>query len=671
VTHGQLATVELESSTALFAIAAPDSAIGEFMWMPGGRQRISCFKDGQTKPVSADVEVNAGSARAIQQQLEALQAKSAHRPYFDFNHDDGPASFWPEGFAWKEAPAPGIYARGEWSDEGRKAIEGKTYRTFSPVFHVDNEKAKPARIVCNPNARLNLGGLVNDPAFKSNLPFFAKHASELETSNPSIDPTMKQTLAELQAKLTNFEAEITALKAKAGTDTEAGLQAKEAQVALLREQIRSTELSAKNEELNGKITKQLERQADAAIATAVARGAIPAKDDALKAKWKAILVEDMENEVLLAAQPGNAALQARHTQSISTGSGSALVRESSVSVLKKYGEERDPRARGAFYAKEIRPRLKEGDDLPFDGVELSGANSVGTLAGTLVTQRTLELFRLQFPILSRISTDFTAELGKFNQPVMSRIVTVPTVQVYDAVNGWTDANAVTTDVPVTIDKHVGVPITFNSNTLGSTVRRLFDETAPAASYALAKYVVDALYALFTAANYTTAAQVAALIDFAKATLTLMGATLNPLGVPLMGRSILLNSPYYGQLSNDSSLVFFNATNAPGVVTDGILPKMAGFQPIEAPNLPATANLVGMALVPSAAVIAMRLPSDYVAALPGAGNGTSSTVTDPDTGMSVLQVQYVNHQLGSATQRISSMFGVAVGEQVGGLLLKSQ
>ncbi|MDB6112985.1 MAG: hypothetical protein JWR69_4735 [Pedosphaera sp.] len=348
-----------------------------------------------------------------------------------------------------------------------------------------------------------------------------------------------------------------------------------------------------------------------------------------------------------------------------------ITRASTASVLLAYMKEQDPKARGALYAKEFKPRLAEGDDMPFGMVELMAANSLGTLAGTLISQRTLELFVTQLPLLSMISTDFSSEKAKLDQVVDARIVAIPAVQTYDPVTGWPDANVVTTDVPVTITEFKGVPITFNSNQLGGTVRRLFDEAAPAASYALASSFCDLVYTKMTAANFTNAPVVCSLIDFVKATLGAAAGVLNPLGVPHIGRYALLNTPYYMQLGNDTSLAYFAAIQSPEMVTDNKLPKMAGFDPVEVPNLPNTGNMFGFAGCKSALVISARLPADYTQAFPDANNGTVTTVTDAATGLSVHQVQYVNHQMGAATQRISSMFGAGVGDQRGGILFKSQ
>ena len=61
------------------------------------------------------------------------------------------------------------------------------------------------------------------------------------------------------------------------------------------------------------------------------------------------------------------------------------------------------------------------------------------------------------------------------------------------------------------------------------------------------------------------------------------------------------------------------------------------------------------------MIAARLPNDYASILPGASYGSVTTITDPDLGLSVMQVQYVDHKLGFAESRMALMYGVAAGQ----------
>jgi len=137
------------------------------------------------------------------------------------------------------------------------------------------------------------------------------------------------------------------------------------------------------------------------------------------------------------------------------------------------------------------------------------AGAVGTLSGTLVLQKSLPLMMFDFPILGSIFSDFSDEPGLFNQTQTTRIVTTPAVEEYDTTlgsdgrpNGWDLASLPqTVDVSVKLDSYVGVPIVFGQSSIGATLRNMFEENVPKATYALGKYLVAKLTALFTPANY--------------------------------------------------------------------------------------------------------------------------------------------------------------------------
>jgi hypothetical protein len=236
-----------------------------------------------------------------------------------------------------------------------------------------------------------------------------------------------------------------------------------------------------------------------------------------------------------------------------------------------------------------------------------------------------------------------------------------------------------------VDEHVGVPIVFDANTLASTIRNLFEEQAPAMSYALASYFVAKIYALMTAANFNAYAAVNApkvpvayatyakgIADFARSAVVDLNAIFNPNEVPLHDRALLLNSAYYAAVGKDPSLVtFWAAQRNPELITEGELPKMSKFIPIEAPDFPSSNNRVGLALQKNAIVALARLPNDYTKVLPGASYGNVTNVTDSETGLSVMLVEYVNHTGGYAEMRGEVMIGAGLGDKRGGLLLTSQ
>jgi hypothetical protein len=318
------------------------------------------------------------------------------------------------------------------------------------------------------------------------------------------------------------------------------------------------------------------------------------------------------------------------------------------------------------------------ESMPLDAA--TSADNVGTLAGVLVAQRTLDLLKLEFPALNMITSDYSDQPANFNQTTRTRIVTAPALMTYSATlaadgraTGWTiGTQAVATDVDITLDNHKGVEISFDTNTLGSTVRRLFDEQAEGAQYTLGKAMVDALYAKILAATFATnAAFVEAGVDFGRNTFSKVRRILTGQGVPQSGRFALVNGLYFEKLEQDPTLVSLAVYQKPEIVTDSQLPIIARFQPIEAPNLPTTGNMAAFFGHKSSLLIQTRIPNDYTTILgSGASNGQVMVVTNPDTGISVLLVQYVNHQGGYAAWRIAAMYGVAVGNEKTGQIVKS-
>jgi phage I-like protein len=694
---------------AAVAISSPASS-NEILFLPIGLHSITPVGGGIGRPIK--VLVDRPAAAAIERQRAAIMANTGKRAYFDFNHEDGPASFWPSSFHWREGE--GVVARGEWTASGRSAVIGKDYRAFSPVFHVDDKRKDPSRVVCKEEASPNMGGLVNDPAFKD-LPLWAKNDPQTRVNagasgaavNPNNgDEMTAEEIAALRAKHQELETKVENLAAVVAKNSEdetanAKLTAAEAERRTVELEIERAELQAKNDELQKETTKRNRIAAEEAVKAAIKRGAILPKDIRTQESLKSRATGDPSFLNVIEAMQGNGApLGSRITAGGSAvGSRISAVNEDPIRIYGEMAKVLAMQARatghtdkaacakefGAIYAKEFKGenlnRLLGCDVALLDDAikagDVTDAN-LGTLAGTLVTQRTLELLKFIFPALTRFTTDFSDQPVTFNQTVMTRIVTVPTVQTYSTTSGWTDSTAATTDVPVVLNNHKGVPITFNENILASTMRRLFDEFAPAQAYALAKSVVDALYANLTDANFTNNTVVAS-TAFVRSNVVDIGIALDTRGVPLgVGqRTMLLWPAAFGNLLKDTALQYFIAFQAPRMLTEGVTNQSASVVPIEnfdiysAPNMPSNnANLVGFAGSRSALVIVTRTPNDYTSVLPGASFGNVQMVTDPDIALTVMQVQYVNHTLGTATSRISLMFGTSAGQTAAGQLIKA-
>src|SRR5262252_2888822 len=282
----------------------------EIVFLPSGLHAITPVQGGIGKPIK--VLVDANTAGAIEQQRSEIEARTDKRVYFDFNHEDGRASFWPSSFHWRAGE--GVVAKGDWSASGRKAVEGKDFRAFSPVFHVDDKRKEPCKVVCCESASPNMGGLVNDPAFSA-LPLWAKNAGEQagEADNKTTkeNEMTQEDIAALRAKHEELEKKVEQLTAIVAANAEdepskIKLTAAQAEARAAGLEIETAELKAKGAVLADLINKRNRADADEEIKAAVKRGAILPKDLVMQEKWRAQIVADPATFIpMIRAMQGN------------------------------------------------------------------------------------------------------------------------------------------------------------------------------------------------------------------------------------------------------------------------------------------------------------------------------------------------------------------------------
>lgn len=659
------AHVALLAAAQMLALPADTAAAlpAEIVWMPAGTHAISA-----TTPAGpawqGKVLCDAAGAAAIVASFNAVLA-SGRRVYLDRDHADGEATAWVTGFRWD--PAQGIMAKVEWTSLGEQLLRGKVYYSFSPAFLVNKTTGRVSALLAGHAA----GGLVNAPAFGAAMP--ALIAARLAGAEPTVNPAsggspgtnsthriMKDLLVKILAALAvtvppdATEEQMVALAAKhvdklpnAGAE---GIALK-AQLAEL-------------ETLKAAESTRRKADATAAVNAAVARGAIPPKDEVLQAKWRGLVEANPDHAQLLAALPDNPAL----TRVTTPGAG-VTAHDGPVEILRAYAAKNQPSERAAIYARDISKLFASDPNLNLGPI--LAANSLGTLAPELITQRSLTLLKLSFPWLSKVSTSFTAEAAAFDQEVNARLVSVPTVGHYSTTLGYVSTGATATDVPVKISNHDYVQIEFNANELASTGRNLFQEQVDGMHYAIGKTFVDGLLALITVANFANES-IEAVADTDRDTMDTLATALSTRGVPEFNRIGLLKSAVFRKLGKDSSIVNLAAMGQrPEIITQGVLPPISGIQPYELFNLPTDENLIGFACTPDALALATRLPNDYTQAMPGVPSTAAvSTVTNPDTGISLMMVRYIDHQLGKAVTRFAFMWGVAKGNPLAGQRLIS-
>ncbi len=637
------------------------------MWMPGGVHDITASQGG--KPRRVRVQVDQDTAAVAQAALEAHQAHGPQRPFFDFDHDNRAASAWPIKFGWQDGPKPGVYAEVEWTDPGSSAVQGKSYRSFSPTFFVDDDS--PARVI---GAPLNMGGLVNNPAFQQMNPLWAKAQSE---------PTMNKhaQLLAILAAIATLQTDRAALAAKSPTDNaaaiaekDAAINAKLAEAELIRagmEEHEAGEVAAKDEELKAlrvenerfKVEARAtrKRDAEAAVTAAINRGALPPKATELHAKWVAQIEADPKAADLLNALQTAPAVQAgRIVQPGDSERGRVVVtRIDCNDAFNGYVEAKDHKAKGEVYVRDIHPRLEAGERLPFERFPagrdpVQAANTLGTLVGNIISQRTLSLIFSRRPMLRGATLDLSDEQVKLNQQVSVRTIGLPTVQNF----GSAATDTADTDYSVTLNAHKQVLFSYTATEYNATGRDLVAEHSQALSAALGNSICDALAALITAAFTSNTVGVASTKDYS----SVANATkvLNSAGVPDMRRFGWVNADVAEALRNDELVManFDRQTTA----AYAHWRNMMGFDDIwEFPALPGNSiNLIGFLGMSDALLLASRVILNPEAIVGASYPGKLQTITDPVSGLSVVSNQWIGASDLAINDRLIVAYGVARG-----------
>ena len=274
------------------ALAEGSTLPTDIQYMPPGRHRIRASQGG--KPVSVEVAVSAATAAVLQTFLAAKMTAAAEgredRPFFDFNHEDREASAWPTEFYWAgdDPQTGGVRARIEWSDAGKRAVEGRTFRRFSPTFHLDASGHVTG-------SEINMGGLVNRAAFKRIAPLFA---SEIESSVSAPPFNL------------NFPLQLAASQRDAGVDTAheqplmqtlistlrslSLVEASATEEADLVSQVSRTVSALKSQvsDLQASLATQARQRAESLVDAAVHAGRLPAKDTDARGFWVDALIRD-------------------------------------------------------------------------------------------------------------------------------------------------------------------------------------------------------------------------------------------------------------------------------------------------------------------------------------------------------------------------------------------
>lgn len=299
-----------------------------------------------------------------------------------------------------------------------------------------------------------------------------------------------------------------------------------------------------------------------------------------------------------------------------------------------------------------------------------------TLSTAQILELVMDAFKVRLPFLaSSFATDFSDQRAKLNQQVNARIASLPSVQSYDATNGYkanaAESKSLLTDVPVTIDQHKHVPIKLDFLDENSTVKQinLLEESTMNCGYVLAKSIVDYCLMLVLSTNFSQSSA----YSEANSDLDMLAnirADLNAIGANTMGRFGIVNSAVMTALTSDSRIASgdYHGQRINGEAL-GHLKAIQGFENIfEYPDMPGNSeNLTGFFGTRESIILATRLPQDTNEVARAAGIpqiASFETMTDEDTGLSLLGIKWIEQGTFDVYCTVAVMYGAVAGSQAG-------
>lgn len=285
----------------------------------------------------------------------------------------------------------------------------------------------------------------------------------------------------------------------------------------------------------------------------------------------------------------------------------------------------------------------------------------------------IDAFKVRFPMLTAVSTNFSSEEARLGDTVRGRIASVPAASTYDGTtgykNGATSANSLTADVSVTLNQHKHVPVKVDYIDQISTRRDLYNEVVGQMAYSIGKDMTDYILGLVVEDNFSHEV-VASELNSDYDVLATANQVMNANGAAPTGRVGIVNSGVFNALETDARIASGDYHGQQrGGNAYGQLSNVGGFESIfEYPDLPTNSeHLKGFFTDKTGIVLAARVPTDMDAVAQRIGVPSiakTEVVQDPDTGLSLMSIVYQDPHTFDLYATTTLIYGAVAGANAG-------
>lgn len=298
---------------------------------------------------------------------------------------------------------------------------------------------------------------------------------------------------------------------------------------------------------------------------------------------------------------------------------------------------------------------------------------MATLSVNEILMQTMEAFKVRYPMITMFTNDFSSATAKLNDTITGHVAVLPGLEEYDATTGYEanadESSALITDVPVVLDRLRHVPVKVDYLDSLASKKNLYREAISNIAFVLGKSIIDYALSLTSSTNFSYSITYST-ANTTKAALDAATAQLNTNGNPPTGRNGLVNTAAFNALESDpriSSGDYHGQRRTSNAY--GVLQGVSGFDNVwEYPDFPSNSqNQSGFFGSKNSAIIATRVPADPTNVAIAAGIPAIAkfeTVTDPDSGLTFLGIQWMKAGLFDVYVTIAALYGIKAGSQGG-------
>lgn len=282
------------------------------------------------------------------------------------------------------------------------------------------------------------------------------------------------------------------------------------------------------------------------------------------------------------------------------------------------------------------------------------ANTLNGINLSQIAAYTLETLSAEMPVVSAFTTDFSSDVADVGESVSTRVASA--VSAGDATSGYSATDVTSTAKTITLNKHKHFTAKFTDLEIAKGGLDLLERTfVRPAVHSVVNAMMDDLLALVVNATYSNKSTVTA-ANFGADDVAGLAGDLTTLNVPRSGRAMVIKPAYYAALAKDNAIQASYAFGNPGAIQDNNIPRVHGFDVLEYSDIPANSeNLEGFVCGKEALIIAGRQP-----ALPENWAGSTESVQDPDTGITLQLRNWYEGKDGAQYITATLIYGVAAG-----------